>query len=101
MGKGIDTINQLIIENKFDNSIVVHLLTLIRKEIEVLIVSDKESFDVLKFYCDWALHTVIDRSKSGSSIIANINRTLVIYQHASVTDELIEPFQQIFLLLTN
>ena len=98
MGKGIDTIKKLISENDINDSIVVHFLTLIRKELELLDESDRESFNVLKFYCDWALHSVIDRSKPGSSIISNINQTINIYQHAPSNDELI---RAISILLVN
>ncbi|HAU1234405.1 TPA: hypothetical protein ACMWW0_001961 [Legionella pneumophila] len=98
MGKGIGTIKKLISKNDLNDSIVVHFLTLIRKELEILDESDREFFDVLKFYCDWALHTAIDRSKSGSSIISNINQTIAIYQHSSSNEELI---RAISILLIN
>ncbi|HRD71270.1 MAG TPA: hypothetical protein PK657_14150 [Legionella sp.] len=97
MGKEISTIKKLISKNDINDSVVVHFLTLIRKELELLDES-RESFDVLKFYCDWALHTGIDRSKSGSSIISNINQTITIFQHASSNEELI---RGISILLVN
>jgi len=50
-----------------------HLFTLIRKLIERLRGSDKRNFALLKFYCDWVLHSEIDKSSEGAMIIERVH----------------------------
>lgn len=45
---------------------VVYILTRVRKLLEI--GKKEKEFEILKFYCDWALHDQIDRIKDDNSI---------------------------------
>ena len=84
---------KLLLQKKtLSESEYVHLLVLIRKELEILKdhnPTDYSTFDHLKLFCDWTLHMAIDRSVTGSFLIVNINKTLNDVKH-SHTWEVIE-----------
>lgn len=52
---------------------VVHLLSLARKLIERVPAIQVRQFSVLKFYCDWSLHSKIDRSETGGTLLAKLH----------------------------
>ena len=84
---------KLLLQKKvLSESEYVHVLVLIRKELEILKdnnPTDYSKFDHLKLFCDWTLHMVIDRSVTGSFLIVNINKTLNDVKH-SHTEEVIK-----------
>jgi len=95
MVKNIDKIN-LLLRNELNDSTVVTLLALVRKELEIL--NEPEQFNVLKFFCDWILHTTIGRSKSGSSLIVSINKTIIGFLEVEDNDGLIKEISTILIL---
>ena len=52
---------------------VQHLFTLSRKLIERLPKGTAEQFALLKFYCDWTVHSQIDRSAEGALVIEKLH----------------------------
>lgn len=52
---------------------VQHLFTLIRKLTEKVPDKDLSRYALIKFYCDWTLHSKIDRSTAGAKIVARIH----------------------------
>ena len=81
---------KLLLQKKIlSESEYVHVLVLIRKELEILKdnnPTDYSKFDHLKFFCDWTLHMVIDRSATGSFLIESINKTLNDVKHSHTED---------------
>jgi hypothetical protein len=63
---------------------VHRLFTLARKLIERLQKKDRVRYALLNFYCDWTLHSKIDRSTGGSLVLARIHD--VIFSHLKTTD---------------
>jgi hypothetical protein len=53
-----------------NESEVVHLMVLLRKYLEH---AENNDFFVLKFFCDWSLHTAIDRSLPAMELLKKIN----------------------------
>lgn len=65
-------------ENKKQNvpeSDVIHLITEIRKVLEI--TNSKSKFPFLRFFCDWALHSSIDRSDIPIEIFRKITNTII------------------------
>jgi len=81
---------KLLLQKKIlSESEYVHVLVLIRKELEILKdnnSTDYSKFDHLKLFCDWTLHMVIDRSATGSFLIESINKTLNDVKHSRTED---------------
>lgn len=63
---------------------VSHLFVLARKLIERVPKQNRSNFALLKFYCDWTMHSEIDRSKAGAQIIERIHN--IIYNHIKKKD---------------
>lgn len=63
---------------------VQHLFTLARKLIENVPKPDRPKYALLKFYCDWTLHSEIDRSETGAEILAKIHH--IFANHLKKTD---------------
>ena len=80
-------LNHLLNKKPLSESECVHVLVLIRQELEAL--KTKSNFDYIKFFCDWSLHTTIDRSMAGSNIIVSVNKVLNDKRHSD-TDTLIK-----------
>ncbi|MFH1162260.1 MAG: hypothetical protein V1696_03230 [Candidatus Jorgensenbacteria bacterium] len=53
----------------------VHFVVLLRKEIEKD-REDRDKFGLLKFFCDWALHSKLDKSSQTLEILINFNKCL-------------------------
>lgn len=88
----IDKIKSLLQKTTLSESEYLHLLVLIRKELENIKdknAADFSKFDHLKLFCDWALHETIDRSEAGSFLIESINKTINDVRH-SHTDDVIK-----------
>ena len=54
-----------------------HLMVLCRKYLEHLSDEEQLRFRILRFFCDWAAHIMIDRSPEGMEILKRLNDTLV------------------------
>jgi hypothetical protein len=66
-------IQRTIATSKPEEAHVVHLLSLARKLIERVPALQVRQFSVLKFYCDWSLHSKIDRSEAGGTLLAKLH----------------------------
>lgn len=75
----IEKINDIISHTSLDEAHVQHLFTLSRKLIEKTPEVKRKKFSLLKFYCDWTLHSKIDNSKEGALIVARIHDTIYSY----------------------
>jgi hypothetical protein len=53
---------------------VIHFITEVRKLLEI---TNSKSFPFLKFFCDWALHSSIDRSNIPLKIFKKITNTII------------------------
>lgn len=72
----IEKINSIVSHSSLEESHVQHLFTLARKLIEKMPETERKNFSLLKFYCDWTLHSKIDNSKEGALIVAGIHNTI-------------------------
>ncbi|MFZ1720806.1 MAG: hypothetical protein WAU28_05715 [Candidatus Moraniibacteriota bacterium] len=72
----IEKINSIVSRSPLEESHVQHLFTLVRKLIEKMPETKRKYFSLLKFYCDWTLHSKIDNSKEGALIVAGIHNTI-------------------------
>ena len=72
----VEKIHRLV-QNQPDESRVQHLFTLTRKLIERVPTADRSRFSLLKFYCDWTLHSDIDRSEAGAAVLGRLHEILV------------------------
>ncbi|MFA5393812.1 MAG: hypothetical protein WC081_03475 [Candidatus Ratteibacteria bacterium] len=63
---------------------VQHLFTLTRKLVERVPRIDFAQYTLINFYCDWSLHSKIDRSEAGSKILARIHD--IIFSHLKKPD---------------
>jgi hypothetical protein len=66
-------IQRTIATSKPEEAHVAHLLSLARKLIERVPAIQVRQFPVLKFYCDWSLHSKIDRSEAGGTLLAKLH----------------------------
>jgi len=55
---------------------VCALLSWAKRTIESMTQLEREKFTVLKMYCDWQHHPVLDESKTGLRALAAVNRAL-------------------------
>ena len=69
----------------------IHLITEIRKVLEI--TNSKSKFPFLRFFCDWALHSSIDRSDIPVKIFRKITNT-IIYGKQNI-QEWIRPLENI------
>lgn len=74
-----------IVRAQLTESQVSHLFVLARKLIERVPKQDRSNFSLLKFYCDWIVHSEIDRSEAGAQIIERIHN--IIYNHIKKKDD--------------
>jgi hypothetical protein len=63
---------------------VQQLFTLTRKLIERVPKIDFDQYALIKFYCDWTLHSKIDQSAEGSKLLERIHD--IIFRHLKKTD---------------
>ncbi len=78
-----------ISEKDLTEAEVGHLFTLVRKLIERVPKSDRPQYALLKFYCDWTVHSKIDRSEEGAKIIEKVHDIILKHFNKSNTNELI------------
>lgn len=69
-------IKQVLEKNIKSESDYIYLLSLIRRAIESMSKPDAKTYDYLKMFCDWSLHTKIDRSKIGTELIKKIHKII-------------------------
>jgi hypothetical protein len=69
----LEKIRRIISTASLTESEVQHLFTLSRKLIERLPKGTAEQFALLKFYCDWTVHSQIDRSAEGALVIEKLH----------------------------
>lgn len=66
-----------ILENEIlSESDIFYLFNLSRKLLDQLPSDIKRKFSLLKFYCDWMVHSTIDRSSVGALILEEIQFTI-------------------------
>jgi hypothetical protein len=75
MNKNESKISELLKKHEMSESDNLHLLSLIRKELETLGKAETKYND-LKFFCDWVLHNEIDRSFSGSKFVSELHNCI-------------------------
>lgn len=73
----LEKIRTLLQKSVLSESEVAHLFSLLRKLIEGLSESTRQKFGLLKLYCDWALHLVVDRSMQGAEVLEKIHSVVV------------------------
>lgn len=66
-----------IASHQLEEARVQHIFTLARKLIERLPDVEHINYALLKFYCDWTMHSQIDKSKEGALIISRIHDTIL------------------------
>jgi len=73
----IAKINGIAATTPIDEAHVQHLFTLVRKLTERVPEAHTSSYSLLKFYCDWTVHSKIDRSREGALVIQRIHNTIL------------------------
>lgn len=68
---------------------VLYLFAQARKLIERLSDEERRSHARLNFYCDWCLHSKIDRSEAGARILNRLHEIVVEHMNKVDTDALI------------
>lgn len=77
MGKIKEKIEQLLARGEnLSEQDVCALLSWTKRAIESMTQVERERFTVLKMYCDWQHHPVLDESKTGFRALAAVNRAL-------------------------
>ncbi len=96
-------IKALLGKKVMSESDTVHLLSLIRKEIETLNKIEVAKQSDLKLFCDWALHKKIDKSPAGSQLVSLIHRTINLIKNENneqviqeISKTLLMPFRKQF-----
>lgn len=85
---GSDKLTILLGQKVLSESESLHVLVLIRKEMETFSKSEATKYSHVKLFCDWVLHIAIDQSRAGSKLIANIHDAIETVRHAP-TDQVI------------
>lgn len=73
----IEKIRTILAGPAIGESQVTHLFALIRKMLEGLSRPERDQYQLLGFYCDWALHTRIDRSEQGAAILERVHQVVI------------------------
>ncbi|MDD5566691.1 MAG: hypothetical protein PHH01_00695 [Patescibacteria group bacterium] len=68
---------------------VQYLFTLSRKLIEQLPSTQKSNFALLRFYCDWTLHSKIDQSAEGAMILEKLHSVIINNRYNQDLDQVI------------
>lgn len=68
---------------------VQHLFALSRKLIEQLQPTQKSGFSLLRFYCDWTLHSKIDRSAEGALILEKLHGLIIQHRNNPDLDQVV------------
>lgn len=69
-------IQQAIVRKNLGERDVAHIMSLCRKYIEQLSDDEKNKLNILKFFCDWTLHHLIDRASSAFEVIKEVNSAI-------------------------
>jgi hypothetical protein len=80
----VEKIEKISIKNELEESHVQHLFTLSRKLIERIPKSDRHHYSLLKFYCDWTLHSKVDRSEEGALVLLRIH--MIVFDNLKTHD---------------
>ena len=80
----IEKIRRAIGTNPLREADVHHLFALARKLIERVAAADRGAYALLNFYCDWTLHSEIDRSEAGAKILSDLHE--IVADHLKKTD---------------
>jgi hypothetical protein len=80
----IDKIRRAIAAIPLREPDVHHLFALARKLIERVPSAARGTYSLLNFYCDWTLHSEIDRSEAGAKILARLHE--IIADHLKKAD---------------
>lgn len=68
-----------IASSSVEEARIQHLFTLSRKLIERVSDNERKEYGLLRFYCDWTMHSEIDRSKEGALILFMVHNTIHSY----------------------
>jgi len=85
----LEKIRKIINKPSLSEADVQHLFNLSRKLIEQLPRADKSNFALLKFYCDWTVHSKIDKSAEGAMIIERVHT--IVNDHMGNKDNSLMP----------
>jgi hypothetical protein len=77
-------IKRALIDAPITEAGVQHILALSRKLTEKIPRDDWGKYALLKFYCDWTVHSKIDRSEAGAEILARLH--MVVAEHLKKSD---------------
>jgi len=80
----LDKLEKIKQTDKLKESDVQHLFVLARKLIERQSENDRVNYAILKFYCDWTLHSSIEHSEEGALLLSRIHS--IILTHLKKTD---------------
>ena len=80
----VEKIKAKFLSGHFPEAEVQHLFTLFRKLLERIKPSERAKFYLLNFYCDWTLHSAIDRSQGGAEILLKMHG--ILHDHLQRTD---------------
>lgn len=95
MNRNILKIQQLLKKNTLESDNILLILLRVRKELEHSGKNDN-NLAILKFFCDWALHTKIDRSFAGSTVVSEIHKTVNRFKEQN-TNQLFQEIPNILL----
>jgi hypothetical protein len=72
-------LQEILVKDGLEETDVVYILSRIRKLLEV--DGNKRDFKILNFYCNWALHSVINDTDSVSEILSEPDKAAVSLMH--------------------
>lgn len=85
---GLDKLKILLGRQVLSESEYLHVLVLIRKEMEMLPTSVASEYSYVKLFCDWALHVALGRNSAGSQLVASVHDAVAQVKH-SPTDQVV------------
>lgn len=68
---------------------VQHLFSLLRKLIEQLPKNQRQAFSILRFYCDWTVHSKIDRSAEGALVLEKLHAAIITNMHTQNNEKIL------------
>jgi hypothetical protein len=80
----IEKIRRTIVAAPMREADAHHVFALARKLVERLSADDRVNYALLNFYCDWTLHSEIDRSEAGGKILARLHE--IVAEHLKKAD---------------
>lgn len=88
-------IQKTVLRKNLGERDVAHLMPLCRKYIEQLSDKEKSEFKLLNFFCDWTLHSVINRSSPAFELIKDVNSAIYDLKLVPGNDEIIRHISEI------